>query len=175
MCEIKFTINIIPTAQMRARHFAKKTKTGKMFSGTYKHPDQDRNEEQLMQILERYRPEKPLAGPVILGVTAYLPIPQSKSDWWKEAAEKQHIFPITKPDLDNLIKNIKDCMTQLCFWNDDSQVIGYDRPVKFYSINPRWEITLREVWQPRTKKEYMEKIGTGLTLDVVLNQMELKI
>ncbi len=151
---IKFTIPLIPKSQMRARHFVKKTKSGKFFRGTHKAPDQERYELQFMQLLEQHIPEKPLEGALVLGITAFLPIPQSKSYWWKEAAERRIIYPITTPDLDNLIKNLKDCMQKIGFFRNDSQIVGYEKPFKLYSVNPRWEISLIELLQPRTKKEY---------------------
>jgi Holliday junction resolvase RusA-like endonuclease len=30
---------------------------------------------------------------------------------------------VTKPDTDNLEKLLKDCMTEVGFWNDDAQVV----------------------------------------------------
>lgn len=41
------------------------------------------------------------------------------------AANKQHprfSWKTTRPDTDNLIKLLKDCMTEAGFWQDDSQV-----------------------------------------------------
>ena len=172
---MRFTIPLVPRAQMRARHFVKRTKAGKIFSGTYKDREQARYEEQLMQLLVRHRPERPFEGPVVLGITAYLPIPRSKPAWWKEAAEKGMVFPTGRPDYDNLVKNLKDCMTRLAFWRDDSQVIGYDRPAKLYSANPRWEITVREIRQPGTKAEYMEMTGRPGEREFDPNQLELQL
>ena len=153
--QISFTIPIIPTAQMRVRHFSKKTRSGKVFSGAYKHPEQARNEEQLMQLLAQYVPEKPLTGSIYLTVYAYLPIPQSKPTWWQEAAHGGLIVPVTKPDIDNLFKNITDCMTKLSFWNDDSQITRMISR-KFYSNKPRWEVYVISEKQLATKKEYDE-------------------
>jgi Holliday junction resolvase RusA-like endonuclease len=51
---------------------------------------------------------------------------------------------VTKPDLDNLLKQIKDCLTQMQFWTDDKLVVGYLPGVgKYYSDRPRWEIEIR--------------------------------
>ena len=163
--DIKMTLYLEPKAQMRVRHFAKITKTGNVFAKAYKDSEQGRYEDQLMQLLDQYRPEVPLDGPLIMGITVFLPIPQSKPQWWKEAAEQRIVFPDGRPDYDNLVKNIKDCMQKIGFYHNDSQVFGYDKPVKFYSINPRWEITLRKVWQPKSKKEYQDNFCQSLNVE----------
>lgn len=152
---ISFTIPLIPKAQMRGRSFVKKTKTGKYYSGIHKATEQDTYEGQLMGLLERHRPPEPLEGAIKLKVEVYLPIPSSKSDWWKEAASKCIINHTTKPDLDNLVKNIKDCMTMVGFYHDDRQIVIIDA-AKFYSKNPRWEIELINFTEPKSKKEYLE-------------------
>ena len=59
------------------------------------------------------RPEQPLAGPLELVVMWCFPT---------DAAVLNGTYRITKPDTDNLNKLLKDCMTQLRFWNDDAQV-----------------------------------------------------
>ncbi|WP_223555492.1 RusA family crossover junction endodeoxyribonuclease [Lysinibacillus sphaericus] len=48
--------------------------------------------------------------------------------------------PMTKPDLDNLIKGIKDGCNKI-IWHDDSQIV--DMTVrKFYSEQPRAEVMI---------------------------------
>jgi len=144
---IKITLPIIPTAQMRARHA---NRGG--FPVTYKAKKQVESEQGIMQLLEKYRPEKPLEGAIRITICAYLPIPQSKPQWWKDAADKGYIFHIVKPDKDNLEKNILDCMTKLSFWHDDCQIItGLTK--KEYSANPRWYIEVDNIYQPKTKKD----------------------
>ena len=53
---------------------------------------------------------------------------------------------IKKPDLDNLLKNIMDCMTKLQFWRDDSLVFE-THAVKRYEDNlgSRWEVELEPI------------------------------
>jgi len=51
--------------------------------------------------------------------------------------------PTTQPDLDNLIKGIKDGCNKI-IWHDDSQIV--DMTVrKFYSEQPRAEVTIEWV------------------------------
>lgn len=46
-----------------------------------------------------------------------------------------------KPDLDNLEKQLLDCMTRMRFWEDDRQVYMVAKK-KIYSPSPRWEVTV---------------------------------
>lgn len=147
---MKFTINLVPKAQMRARHG--RTKTG--FSVTYKADKQRRQEDMLCSLLQPHQPEAPLAGPLALKVTAYLPIPMSWSGKKITEAEKGKIKPDSKPDLDNLIKNICDCLTAMNFWHDDKQITSLTAE-KLYNDGrgPRWEVEIIELTPARPEKE----------------------
>lgn len=61
----------------------------------------------------QYKPTKPLEGPIKLTVAFYKPKPKSKP--------KKVWACITRPDLDNYLKLVKDSMNKI-FWQDDSQV-----------------------------------------------------
>jgi len=143
---IQFTIPITPSAQMRARSTARGG-----FARTYKHPEQRRHEEQLMPLLVQHRPLEPFTGPLSLTVMAFLPIPGSKPKWWHDAAQNGALLPVTKPDLDNLVKNIKDCMQTVGFYANDSQVVEVVAQ-KLYSTCPRWAIKLLELPQVDAKE-----------------------
>lgn len=67
-----------------------------------------------MEMLEDFKPEHPLEGPLRLRVTFGFKAPR-KSELWK--------WKLTRPDTDNSIKTLKDVMTALGFWIDDSQVV----------------------------------------------------
>lgn len=132
---MKFTIPIAPKAQMRVR-FARGGRT-------YKAKGQKVAEESIMVFLSQHQPDTPLEGPLFLGMKAFLPIPRSKPQKFKKAALAGAIRPTVKPDLDNLLKNIKDCMTSMGFWGDDKQVVEYlPGTGKYYSMKPRWEIEI---------------------------------
>lgn len=64
--------------------------------------------------LKGYRPEKPIEGAVALTVNFCYPV---------KKPHKNGEVKITRPDTDNLIKLIKDVMTDLGFWVDDSQIV----------------------------------------------------
>lgn len=68
----------------------------------------------LIKHLRPFKPKETIQGPVELKVTWLFPRGKNhKHNEWK----------VTKPDTDNLQKMLKDCMTQLGFWNDDAQVV----------------------------------------------------
>lgn len=145
---ISFEIPIIPRPQMRARSF--------ILNGharVHKDSKQQRGELQIMPFIAQNVPENPIDKPMLLTVFAYLPIPTSWPKWKQLAAQEQRIYPTGKPDSDNLMKNIKDCLTQCNMWRNDSPVIS-ETIHKRYSINPRWNICISTVNQPTTKAEY---------------------
>jgi len=70
--------------------------------------------EYYMARLKLHAPKEPFEGAVALR-THWLYKPP-KSRIWKDD------FKTTAPDTDNLVKLLKDCMTQCGFWRDDAQV-----------------------------------------------------
>ena len=66
-----------------------------------------------------------------------MPIPASIS----EKKWKAGIIHTKKPDLDNLIKFVKDCANGI-LWHDDSQVVTIEA-AKLYSEEPETRILLR--------------------------------
>ncbi|WP_051294907.1 RusA family crossover junction endodeoxyribonuclease [Maridesulfovibrio bastinii] len=140
---MKFTVPIEPKAQMRARHAVR----GR-HAMAYKDKKQEQAEDTLNTFLIQSRPDEPMIGPLMLRVKAYLPIPKSKTKKFKAGALAGKIRPTVKPDMDNLLKMIKDCMTQMRYWEDDKQVVEYlPGTGKYYSDRPRWEIELKP-WVP---------------------------
>ena len=133
--EIVFEIPIEPRAQKRDRIGT--------FGGhgrSYKSKEQSQYEGKVAALIAQHRPERPLEGALELQVICYLPIPVSKSKKWKAQAIDYTIRPTTKPDWDNIGKNITDVMTGV-FFKDDKQIV-YARVEKGYSDLPRWEISI---------------------------------
>ena len=63
--------------------------------------------------LYQRKPEQPIQGPVRLCTK------------WIFKASKTHpacTWKVTKPDTDNMVKLLKDCMTKVGFWKDDALV-----------------------------------------------------
>lgn len=69
-------------------------------------------QEILRAALRPHRPPQPIAGAVELAVEFNFVAKSHKPGTWRS----------TRPDLDNLLKGLVDCMTATGFWNDDAQV-----------------------------------------------------
>ena len=84
-----------------------------------------------------------MEGPVEAEAEFFMPIPTSWSK--KKQAQAQHgeILPITKPDVDNVMKAIMDACEGVVY-HRDSQVV---RKVvsKVYSDHPRSVVLFRQV------------------------------
>lgn len=136
---LKFRLNCIPTARARARHMT--TKSG--LSVSYKSANQKANERTLEALLAPYAPKAPLQGPLVLEFVAALPVGKSDSKKLREAKLTGLVAPEKKPDLDNILKNLMDCMTRLQFWTDDVQVVCL-RCEKIYAEQGYWDVALFE-------------------------------
>jgi Holliday junction resolvase RusA-like endonuclease len=131
---------IVPKAQKRAR--SRIAGNGKrQFVQVYKDEDQRNEEENFKAMLYRQLPDgfHPIQGAVKLDVVALMPIPSSSGR--KYASYAMGFYPhIKKPDLDNLVKQVKDCCKG-SVWIDDKQVISL-KADKMYSDAPGWVIKL---------------------------------
>ena len=140
---MRFVIDITPKPQRRHRSRVVRG-AARSFVQTYKDPKQRQEEKKLDYCLMEFKPRRPMEGPLLLGVRVFLPIPRSWPKYKQEAARRGEIRPTAKPDLDNLIKHLKDVMNGQ-FWQDDKQVVEYlPGTGKWYSDQPRWEIELVE-------------------------------
>ena len=63
--------------------------------------------------LKAYAPEKPLEGAVSLTIDF---------EYFTPTKKKRGTWKISRPDADNLVKLLIDCMTKLGFWSDDCQI-----------------------------------------------------
>ena len=84
-----------------------------------------------------------LDGAVKLTVRAYIPIPRSWSLRKTNLAVEGKLRPTTKPDVDNIGKMISDALNHIAY-RDDSQIVE-SRISKWYSTQPRTEVTIEEV------------------------------
>lgn len=121
MDEISFKIKCIPpkhTAQGSST-ILKNFKTGKFFIGKKSNSNATRAKNELIALIAPYAPEKPLEGPLELVVHWRYP-------WRTSEPKKNRIIGFkycdTKPDVDNLTKQLADILTRLGFWLDDAQV-----------------------------------------------------
>lgn len=136
MNPLEFTIAGKPISKRRPRFYRK----GK-FVGTY---NEQVTEEGawLLEAKRQIGDHNLFTGPISLKLEFVMPIPKStskkrmKQPGWKP-------YHIKKPDLDNLIKFVKDCLTQFV-WRDDSQVCIVEAH-KGYGTEPETQISVYEI------------------------------
>ena len=92
----------------------------------YKPEKLKKAKEELIKHLKPFKPSEPLVGPIKLDVEWRFP---------KGKSHKDREWRVTKPDTDNLEKLLKDCMTEVGFWNDDAQVV-IEHVQKYWSDEP---------------------------------------
>lgn len=92
----------------------------------YDPPELKNARAKFLSFLAPHVPKEPIAGAIGLQVITGYPITGKHEDGeWKT----------TKPDTDNTIKLLKDCMTRLHFWKDDAQV-ALEINMKKYAATP---------------------------------------
>jgi Holliday junction resolvase RusA-like endonuclease len=79
--------------------------------------------------------EEPIKTPLLIDMLFGLPIPKGTSRVRTNLMLQNEMVPMKKPDLDNLIKFILDCLNEILF-DDDSQIIEI-KARKCYMDNPR--------------------------------------
>lgn len=133
---ITFTIPGEPVAKGRARSFVR--------NGHVAHytPEKTARYENLVKLAAQQAmgDMAPAEGAVALIVRAFMGIPTSWSQKKQRAAALGEITPTKRPDLDNIVKAIKDGANGVT-WKDDSQVVDV-RASKRYGT-PRVEVEVR--------------------------------
>jgi Holliday junction resolvase RusA-like endonuclease len=61
-------------------------------------------------------------GPLMMIMTAIFPVPESWSNKKRTEALAGHVFPTSKPDLDNLLKAAADGLNAIVY-RDDAQIV----------------------------------------------------
>lgn len=119
---------------------AKRPRSGKF--GNFYVPDAAKNKRELRKILQdQIKLNELIKTEIHLKINTYHPIPKSFSDTDTILAEKGVIRPSVKPDPDNIAKPYMDALSGFV-WEDDAQVTDLHIS-KFYSLNPRVEITIK--------------------------------
>lgn len=77
----------------------------------------------------------PLDGPILITLAAEYPIPTTWAKWKQDAAIGGDLLPTVKPDLDNVVKAVKDALSGVC-WRDDTQVVSAQTS-KRYGVQPK--------------------------------------
>lgn len=136
---IEFTIPGEPVAKGRARAFVR--------NGHVAHytPDKTARYENLVKLAaqQAMAGREPHEGPLRLIVRAYLGVGMSWSKRRRAAALEGLERPTKRPDLDNIVKAIKDGANGVA-WRDDSQVVRLVAE-KAWSDLPRVEVLIDEL------------------------------
>lgn len=94
----------------------------------------------LAALLSMYAPDVPFSEPVV--VEAKWTFPWRKSERQRTVNAGVPIPHTSRPDLDNLEKNLLDVLTRLRFWTDDSLVFD-KHTTKFWGPKPGIDIRIR--------------------------------
>lgn len=126
MAKIEFIIPVRPIPKSRPRI----TKKGGKF-WAYTPVRTKHAEKEFLNYANGYKPKDPLNGSIELEVHFVFEIPKSWPKSKKEKALRGELPHISRPDLDNLLKFIKDALNMV-FWKDDSQITKYSSCSKSY-------------------------------------------
>ena len=94
----------------------------------------------LAALLSMHAPDVPFSEPV--AVTVRWTFPWRKSERKSIVRAGVPVPHVSRPDLDNLEKNLLDVLTRLRFWTDDS-LVADKRTSKFWGQNPGIDVTIR--------------------------------
>lgn len=94
----------------------------------------------------RGSPAPYLDGPIRMDIDFFMPIPKSWPKYKQIDATEQTIKPISKPDVDNLVKLVKDALNKIVY-ADDSQIVAVNAAKHYTRLGevPRTEIVIWEV------------------------------
>jgi len=137
-----FTIQGIPKAQGRPKFFRRGN-----FTGAYDPKDSRQYKDNVAAQIVAQGPRLfPRESPLLLTVSFFLPRPKGHfgARGLKPSAPKEHTG---KPDLDNMVKAIKDALKGIV-WVDDSQVVSM-WAYKHYGETPGVQFSVREEQEAR--------------------------
>ncbi|MGD6847267.1 RusA family crossover junction endodeoxyribonuclease [Rossellomorea aquimaris] len=137
---IQFTVYGTPVAQGRPRFSSQGG-----FNRAYDPKKSKDFKKYVKLVAAEHRPKKLFEGPLQLFIRVYKPTLKNFSKKKLAAAESGELRPVTKPDVDNYVKGIKDACNQV-LWKDDSQVVEL-LASKWYSETPRIEIMVVPIEQ----------------------------
>jgi Holliday junction resolvase RusA-like endonuclease len=122
---ICFDVQGIPRAQPRCKARAIVTNQGRATAMVYDPKTADDWKAIVMADASQHCPPEPLDGPLEIMVIFRFKRPKSHFRTGKHASELKpdaSIWHTTKPDADNLIKAVKDALTNVGMWQDDARV-----------------------------------------------------
>lgn len=130
MTEIRFFMAMIPPT---VTHQEKQVRVLNGKPVFYEPAELKAARQKLLDTVGQHSPERPLTGAVQL-LTKWI--------WQAETTHEDGEYKTTKPDTDNMIKLLKDCMTKAGFWKDDAQVAS-EITEKFFGLHPGIYVVVR--------------------------------
>ena len=126
------------TAQLKGERIKYKFQDGRKvpYIDHYRKTEVQAARNQFTIAMKPYRPKQPSDHPIKLTVLLCFDIKRPKKLWGT--------YKTTRPDCDNYVKEIKDVMTELKFWNDDAQVVDL-RVIKRYAEKATIYICMDEI------------------------------
>lgn len=128
-------LNGMPKGTAQQKGEAIRYRNGLPYIQHYKKEKVSAMRHELVLRLKRHAPRNPAAGPVRLYVCFYFDVKDRKL-WGK--------YKTTRPDVDNIIKELIDAMTACRFWQDDSQVARLE-VAKIYGRNGAIDIEVEDL------------------------------
>ncbi len=144
------TISLMIPGQPVAKNRPRFTRVGK---GVRAYSDQG-DEEQLWVMVARQQLKelavRHFSDAVALNVVFWMKRPASHFGTGKNTGvlkASAPSAPVIRPDTDNFLKHVMDCLNHCSVWQDDSFVVGIDARKRYAlpGTEPRTELVLREV------------------------------
>lgn len=117
---IAFELSFVPPKTTSQQKRASWNNGKPMF---FKGAKQQEAEKDYLVLLEEYRPEAPLVGPIAMVVDVSWPYIGKDTSLKKDRDRVDPIPHTSKPDLDNWLKQFTDCLVKLQFVKDDSEIV----------------------------------------------------
>lgn len=106
---------------------------------------------QIAQAINNHLPDQPITDPVMVTMLFKFERPKShytsKGALTKSAKEFKQ-FHTCKPDFDNLEKAVSDCLTELGFWKDDTQVVQWSGMKTWTNDRPGLHLIIKRITMP---------------------------
>ena len=117
---------------------------GRAFVRHFRRPEIVRIEARYLAALRPHAPPAPLPGPVGVTFGYYFPATQEAAAAMRRAGVAMR-RKVTKPDVDNIGKNLLDCMTRAGFFEDDAAVALIHAEKFEVTGRPRISVRVREL------------------------------
>jgi len=131
-----YTVKFVVYGEPIAKQSVKRGKTWHGQTVWYIPPKMSAWQNYITLVAGQYKPECPLDGPLELRAVFYLPRPKSR--------QKDVIWADRKPDVDNLLKPLKDALQSGGIIKNDSRLVRIFAE-KLYGDPPRVEISVKKL------------------------------